>query len=455
MAKVRRKKRYGIPPRLKRVNHHAAGVDIGSRDHWVAVPQGSSKDGQDVKRFETFTSDLEEIANWLLACGVETVAMESTGVYWIPLFELLEERGLEILLVDTRQIKYVPGRKTDYLDCQWIQELHTFGLLRGAFRPDSQICELRGYVRQRAMLISEGSRHIQHIQKALEQMNVKLVEVLRDVTGKTGMRIIDAILNGEHDPESLAALRDRRCKHSEQTIAKALRGHWRDEHLFALKQAVDRWRFHTSLIDECHTKIEEVLGYLPDLSDGQPLPGAGGSKPNRRNALNFDGRGLLYQMTGVDLTAIEGIEEVTALTIISEIGTDMSRWENARKFASWLALCPGNNKTGGNNRSGRNRRSKNRAAQAFRLAANGLWNSKSALGAFLRRKAALRGKSVAVKATAHKLAKIVYSMLRYGAEYVVKSQDYYEQQYRDRRISNLQRHAKDLGFELVETEKAA
>jgi transposase len=454
MKKIRQKKRVGIPRSLKRINHHAAGVDIGSRFHAVAVPPGSSEDGEDVKFFDTFTIDLERLANWLAACGVNTVAMESTGVYWIPLYEMLEERGFEVLLADTRQIKFVPGRKTDYLDCQWIQELHSFGLLRGAFRPDDQICQLRGYVRQRAMLISESSRHIQHIQKALEQMNVKLVEVLRDVTGKTGMRIIDAILNGEHDPEVLAALRDRRCKHDEQTIAKALRGHWRDEHLFALKQAVVRWRFHTSLIAECHTMIEEVLGYLPDLSDGQPLPD-GGSKPKRRNEPDFDGRALLYQIAGVDLTAIEGIEGVTALTIISEIGTDMSRWANAHKFASWLALCPGNNKTGGHNRSGRNRRSTNRAAQAFRLAANGLWNSKSALGAFLRRKAAHRGKSIAIKATAHKLAKIVYSMLRYGTEYAMKSQDYYEQQYRERRVSNLHRHAKDLGFELVSAKETA
>jgi transposase len=378
--------------------------------------------------------------------------MESTGIYWIPLYEMLEERGLEVVLADTRQIKYVPGRKTDYLDCQWIQELHTYGLLRGAFRPADEICQLRAYVRQRAMLVSESSAYIQRIQKALEQMNVKLSEVIRDVTGMTGMKIITAILNGEHDPQVLATLRDHRCKRDEQTIAEALRGHWRDEHLFALKQSVDMWRYHSSLIDECHSKIEEVLGYMPDLSDGQLLTSTGKST-KRRNDLSFDGRAALFQMTGVDLTAIEGIEEVTALTIVSEIGIDMSRWENSHKFASWLALCPGNNKSGGYNRSGRNRRSSNRAAQALRLAANGLWNSKSALGAFLRRMAARRGKSVAIKATAHKLAKIVYSMLKHGAEYVAKSQDYYERMYRDRRISNLKRHAKDLGFEL--TPKAA
>lgn len=453
MAKIRRKKRIGLPRSLKRVNLHAAGVDVGATFHAVAVPPGSAKDGLDVRSFNTFTRDLERLVNWLTECGVDTVAMESTGVYWIPLYEMLEERGFEVVLADTRQIKYVPGRKTDYMDCQWIQELHTYGLLRGAFRPADEICQLRAYVRQRSMLVSESSGHVLRIQKALEQMNIKLTEVIRDITGKTGMGIITAIINGEHDPQILATLRDGRCKNDEKTIAEALRGHWRDEHLFCMKQAVDMWRNHTIMINECHSKIEEVLGYMPDLSGGQPLTSPGKSATKRRNDLNFDGRTALYEMTGVDLTAIEGINEVSALTIVSEIGTDMSRWDNSHKFASWLALCPGNNKSGGYNRSGRNRKSKNRASQAFRMAANGLWNSKAALGGQLRRIAARRGKGVAIKAIAHKIAKIVYSMLKYGAEYVAKSQDYYERRYRERRISNLKRHAKDLGFEL--TPKAA
>ena len=439
-----------MPRSLKRVNLHAAGIDIGSGFHAVAVPPGSSPNGKDVDFFDTFTSDLGALADWLEACGVDTVAMESTGVYWIPLYELLEARGFEVYLLDTRQIKYVPSRKTDILDCQWIQQLHTFGLLRPAFRPDDEICRLRAYVRQRSMLIAEGSKHIQHIQKALEQMNIKLSRVLREVTGKTSMLIINAILAGERDPQRLAAFRQGGCKNDEATIAKALEGNWREEHLFALRQAVDLWQYHKSKVSECDVEIEKLFGSQFDLTDGEPLDPSGKGQSKRRNELHFDGRTALYQMTGVDLTAIEGIDELTALTIISEIGTDMSRWPNASKFASWLALCPGNNKTGGRNRSGRNRRSANRAAQALRLAAQTLYRSKSALGAFLRRKAAHRGKAVAIKATAHKLAVLVYSMLKYGTEYVSRTQEQYEQSYKERRIANVKRHAKELGFTLIE-----
>lgn len=449
--KIRRKRQRSLPRSLKRVNLHAAGVDIGSRFHSAAVPPGSSTDGQDVKNFDTFTADLAALADWLETCGVDTVAMESTGVYWIPLYEVLEGRGFEVNLVDTSQIKYVPGRKTDILDCQWIQELHTFGLLRAAFRPDDTICQLRAYVRQRGSLITDGSMHIQHMQKALEQMNVKLTEVLREVTGKTGMSIINAILDGERDPQRLATLRHGGCKNDEATIAKALTGNWREEHLFELRQSVDLWLYYKGKIAECDTEIEKHLGEQVDLTDGESLAPAGKGRSKRRNDLHFDGRTALFRLTGVDLTAIEGIEELSALTIISEIGTDMSRWSDAKKFASWLKLCPGNNRTGGRNRSGRNRRSSNRAAQAFRLAAQTLWRSKTALGAFLRRKASHRGMPVAIKATAHKLAVLVYSMFKYGTEYVSRSQEQYEKQHRERRIANLKRHAKDLGFALAET----
>jgi len=423
---------------------------VGSRFHLIAVPPGSSPDGIDVKTFDSFTDDLRKAAVWLHECGVDTIAIESTGVYWIPLYEVLEEAGIEVCLCDTRQIKSVPGRKTDVLDCQWIQQLHTFGLLRPAFRPDEVICRLRAYTRQRSMLVTEGSKHIQHIQKALEQMNIKLTEVLRETTGKTSMLIIDAILAGERDPQKLAAFRQRGCKNSEETIAKALEGNWREEHLFALRQAVEMWRYHTAKVAECDIEIEKLLGTMPDVSDGEPLPptGKGGSK--RRNELHFDGRTALYQLTGVDLTAIEGIDELTALKVISEIGTEMTPWRTSAHFASWLALCPGNNVTGGRNRSGRNRRSANRAAQALRLAAQTLFSSKSALGAFLRRKAAHRGKRIAIKATAHKLAVMIYSMLKNGTEYVARTQEQYEQQYRDRRIANLKRNAKELGFTLAE-----
>lgn len=450
MAKTHRKRQPRMEDSFEAVNPDAAGIDIGSRFHVVSVPTGSSADGRDVQTFDTFTDDLLRLARWLQDCGVGTVAMESTGVYWIPTYELLEECGLEVCLCDTRQVKSVPGRKTDVIDAEWLQVLHTFGLLRPAFRPDDVICQLRAYVRQRSMLISESSKHIQHIQKALEQMNIKLREVLREVTGKTSMSIIEAILAGERDPHKLASLRQAGCKNDEATIAKALHGNWRTEHLFALRQAVELWRYHGTKIAECDVEIENLLGILPDQTDGEPLPATKKGSYRRRNDLHFDGRTALYKMTGVDLTAIEGIDELTALTIVSEIGTDVSRWPSAKKFASWLGLCPGNNVTGGRRRSGRNRRNLNRAAQALRLAAQTLTRSKSALGAFLRRKAAHRGMKIAIKATAHKLAKLVYSMLKYGTEYVSRTQEQYEDQHRERRIANLKRNAKELGFTLVE-----
>ena len=444
-----------MPPHLETVNEHAAGVDIGSRQHSVAVPVGSCQPGHEVLFFDTFTPDLNALADWLEKCNVDTVAMESTGVYWIPLYELLVERGFEVLLVDTSQIKYAPGRKTDYLDCQWIQKLHTFGLLTGAFRPDNEICEMRGYVRQRSMLVEEGSKPVQHIQKALEQMNVKLTSVVRDVMGKTGLSIIEAILDGQRTPEKLAQLRHVNCKTDEATFVKALQGNWRQEHLFALRQSLDLWRYYKTKIRECNEEIEKYLGDQYDLSGGQKLTPRKTKRPNRRNELSFDGRTLLYQMTGVDLTAVEGIEESTALTLISEIGTDMTLWGNSKRFSSWLKLCPGNNKSGGYNKSGKNRKSANRAAQALRLAAQTVGRSNTALGAFYRRKAATRGSSIAIKATAHKLAVIVYNMLRYGTDYVARSQEQYEEQYRKRQLRNLKRQAKRFGYELSQLQETA
>jgi len=312
---------------------------------------------------------------------------------------------------------------------------------------------LRAFCRQRSMLIAESSKHIQHMQKALEQMNIKLSSVIREVTGATGMAIINAILAGERDPDRLAALRHPGCKNDKPTIAKALHGNWREEHLFALRQAIELWDYHKSKIAECDAEIERLLGTQVDLSDGKPLQPRP-AKMKRRNNLHFDGRTALYHMTGVDLTAIEGIDELTALTIIGEIGTDMTRWRTSGHFASWLALCPGNNKTGGYNRSGRNRRSSNRVAQALRIAAQTLYRSDSALGAFLRRKSAHRGKSIAIKATAHKLAVLVYSMLKHGTEYVARTQEQYEKAHQERRIANLKRQAKQFGLTLVEAPAA-
>lgn len=438
-----------LPPGLERVNLHAAGIDVGGGMHAVAVPTGSSRDGGDVKEFEAFTEDLHAIADWLEECDVRTVAMESTGVYWIPLYELLESRGFEVHLVDPRQLKSAPGRKTDILDCQWLQQLHTYGLLRGGFRPNENICRLRSYVRQRATLVRYASYHVLHMQKALDQMNIKLRRVITEVTGTTGMRIIKAILQGERDPHTLAAMRDARCKNDQAAIAKALEGTWREEHLFELKHAVELYETFQEKIRECDHEIEDYLATLETTGARHPQSDLPTSK-RRRNAPHFDVQTALHRTSGVDLTRIEGIDATTALKVISEIGLDVSAWPTVKHFASWLSLCPGNNKSGGRQRSGRTVRSSNRIAEALRLAARSLWNSKSATGAYLRRKAAHKGMPKAITATAHRLARYVYRMLKYGTDYAVKSQEEAEQRLKEKQIKSLQRRAAALGFELTQ-----
>ncbi len=336
-----------LPTELQQVNLHAAGIDIGATSHFVAVP--SSGDPQPVRDFGAFTRDLHQLADWLESCGVETVAMESTGVYWIPVFEVLEERGFEVKLVDPRQLKRAPGRKTDVLDCQWLQQLHTFGLLAGAFRPPDQVCVLRSYLRQRENLVQSATREIQHMQKALTQMNIQLHHVLTDVTGATGMAIIRTILAGERDPRVLAKLRDYRCKNDEATIAKALEGTWREEHLFAIQQAVDLHDIYQEKIKACDTRIRATLQTFADRSEGAPVPKRSKDKGRKRRALApaFDLHPELFRMTGVDVTSLDGIEPLTALQILSETGIDPSPWPTEKHFASWLGLCPGSKKSGG------------------------------------------------------------------------------------------------------------
>ena len=435
-----------LPAELSRVNLNAAGIDVGASSHFAAVPQDRWE--QPVREFEAFTADLYRLADWLAECGVETVAMESTGVYWIPLFGVLEERGFEVLLVDPSRIKNVPGRKTDVLDCQWLQRLHTYGLLSGSFRPEGEIRRLRSYLRQRAMLVEYASHHIQHMQKALTQMNVKLQHVISDITGKTGMMIIEAIVGGERNPRKLAQLRDPRTRATEATIAKSLQGHWREEHIFELTQALELYRTYQDKIAQCDREIERQLERFEDHSDGAPPAGDGG-KRGQGNAPRFDLRSHLYRMTGVDLTRIDGVDGFTALKVISEIGTDMTRWPTAKHFASWLGLSPNNRITGGKVISSRTKASANRAAAALRLAANALHRSNSALGAFLRRKKAQLGAPKAITATAHKLARIIYSMLRSGQGYVDAGAQYYESQYRERALRAAKRRAAQLGHRLV------
>ena len=435
-----------LPAPLPHLNLNAAAIDIGSTSHFVAVPEG--RDTVSVREFATFTAELHRLADWLAQCGVDTVVMESTGVFWIPVFELLEQRGFTVLLVNARHVKNVTGRKSDVLDCQWLQQLHTYGLLNGAFRPEDQIVVLRSYLRQRAMLVQYASAHIQHMQKALQQMNVLLHQVVADITGVTGLKIIHAILEGERDPQRLAMLRDYRCKHSVAVIAQSLAGNYRPEHLFALQQAVTLYETYQAQIVACDQQIEQYLATFPPVTlEPPPTP----AKPRQRtgNPFHFDVHTQVYRLTGVDLTRIDGIDAATALTLVSEIGTDLGRWPTVKHFSSWLGLCPGTKKSGGKVLSSKTQPSANWAAAALRLAATSLYRSRSALGAYLRRMSAKLGKAQAVTATAHKLARLVYSLLKHGGEYADAGQDYYERQYRERVVQNLTRRAKELGFVLV------
>lgn len=433
-------------PALPRLHPNAAGMDVGSASHWVAVPP--DRDERPVREFAAFTADLYRLADWLKECGVETVALESTGVYWIPVFQVLEERGFAVKLVDARQLKRVPGRKTDVQDCQWLQQLHSFGLLEGAFRPDGQVVVLRSYMRQRAMLVSYAGQHVQHMQKALVQMNVQLQQVVSDITGVTGMRIIRAILGGERDPQRLAALRDGRTKQPQAVIAKALEGDWRAEHLFALAQAVELVDLYQAKIAACDERIQAQMQTFADQSDGAPPP-AGPAPRKDRHDLGFDATAELFRMTGVDLTAVNGLAAHTVLKVLSETGVDMSKWPSAGHFSAWLGLAPNNRVSGGKVLSRRTLPSANRAAAALRVAAQALHHSKSALGAFLRRKASQIGMPKAITATAHKLARIIYALLTQGAAFVDHGQDYYERQYHERVLKSLARRAKELGYDLA------
>jgi len=333
-----------MPARLSKFNLDAAGIDIGATEHFVAVPAGRCENT--VRSFGTFTADLKGLAEWLLSCGIKTVAMESTGVYWIPVFEILEARGLEVKLVQPSKIRNAPGRKTDVLDCQWIQQLHSYGLLEGSFRPDEQINILRSYMRQRDRFVRQAADHVRHMQKALMQMNVQLHHVLSDITGLTGMLIIDAILAGERDPERLAKLRDHRCHKDEATIALALQGHWREDHVFELRQAVEMFHFIEQSLAALDQRIEAHLKTFDDKSAGEQLPARPRQRKHSSHEPTFDMRNLLYRVAGVDLTQIDGVGGHLALGLISEIGTDMSKWPTDKHFASWLTLCPSNHTTG-------------------------------------------------------------------------------------------------------------
>jgi transposase len=442
-----------MPPHLRHINTMAAGIDIGSKSHFVAVPEGC--DEVSVREFKSFTADLYELAAWLKKCNITTIAMESTGVYWIPLYELLETAGFEVKLVDARHVKNVSGRKTDVLDCQWIQQLHTYGLLNGAFRPSEQICILRAYSRQRSNLIQQAASEINHLQKALSLMNLQLSNVISDITGDTGMKIIRAIIRGERDPKLLSTYRNSGCKNSVEVIEKSLEGNYREEHIFALTQAMELYDVYQEKIAECDRRIEIKLSQFNtrkevDEEDLKERAVKRKGKGRSKNAPLFNLKTHLIRVTGVDLTAIPGIESTSAFKIISEIGLDLSRWETSKQFASWLGLCPGNKVSGGKRLSGKSKRTSNLAANALRMAASTLYRSQTALGAFFRRLKSRLGAPKATTAAAHKLAVIIFTMLKNGVEYIESGQHYYEKQYRERTIKNLIKRAKTLGFTLVE-----
>jgi len=443
--------------RLQVTNPHAAGIDIHAAVHFVAVDacdvpagfvSGDPQLPKGVRKFGAYTCDLEALAAWLKDCHVKTVAMESTGVYWIALYELLEQKGFTVILVDPRQTKHAPGRpKSDVLDCQWIQRLHSYGLLTASFRPANEIVVWRGYQRHREMLIRYAGQHVQHMQKAMEEMNVKLTEVVNDIVGLTGMKIIKDIVRGVRDPAKLAKNRHDRCHASEAEIANSLRGNWREEHLFAHKQALQMYEFYQRQMRDCDEKIEACLRTFADKSGGEVLAPKPRKKP--ANGVPFDARTLLFQMAGVDLTAIEGISELTALVILSEIGTDLSRFASEKNFVSWLGLCPNHRGSAGRISSRRVRKGANRAARALRLAGQACHHAKNALGAFYRRIQARCGGPKAVVATARKIAERVYRLLKYGKEYVRQGEKAYEEAYRLRTLKGMARKAETLGYKLV------
>ena len=450
MKNNRHRKRRTSPTVFERINPDIAGIDCGSAEHYVAVP--TDRAAEPVQSFTTFTADLHRLADWLTACRVTSVAMEATGVYWIPVYEILEARGFTVLLVNARQLKNVPGRKSDVTDCEWIRDLHSVGLLRGSFRPPDAIVTLRGYLRHRQTLIETAGIHHQRMQKALVQMNLQLPLVVSDITGVTGLRILRDIVGGQRDPHRLAEHRDYRCKASKAEIVAALTGNYRPEHVFVLQQ-------NLALFDACQTQMagcdRAIEDHLHQLTGDQPVPAAALPAPRvtkkpADNEPRFELRTLLHRLTGADLSQIDGITPYSALKLITEIGTDMTRWPTEHHFTSWLTVAPKNRISGGRLLSSRTQPSANRAAAILRMAAMTVGRTRTALGAFYRRLAARIGKPQAITATARKLAILVYRTLAGTLVYRDPGPDVYEGQQRARILRRLQQRATALGFDLVD-----
>jgi transposase len=447
MPRARKTKVQTIQPVI---NPHAAGADMGAREIYVALPGALSS--EPVRSFPTFTEDLRALVAWLQSFGIKTVAMEATSVYWIPLAELLEEADIEVCLVNPRHVKNVPGRKTDVMDCQWLQYLHSVGLLRGAFRPAAEVRGVRALWRQRDALVRHSSWHIQHMHKALDQMNLQIHHVLADITGQTGTAIVEAILQGEREPAVLARHRDKRVKATEATLVKALSGYYRAEHLFCLKQAFDGHNFLQKQVAELDAELGRRLNELapPAKAEADPLP-AGKPKSAGKAAPGFEAHGLLARLHGVDLCAVPGINVLTAQTLWSELGGDLSAFPTGKHFASWLGVCPDNRISGGKVLSARTRPSTNRVARALRMAAQALHHAKNELGEHYRRMRAKLGGAAAITAVANKLARIVYVLITTRQPYRPDLHDGTSQLHRNRTLARLKAKAKDLGFQLIPT----
>jgi transposase len=437
---------------------NAAGIDIGAREIFIAVPP--DRDEHPVRVFSTFTEDLQKMAKWLVSCGITTAAMESTGVYWIPLYDVLEQHGVKPCLVNARGMKNVPGRRTDWHECQWLQFLHSVGLLRAAFRPEGDICAVRSLMRHRAELVEMASQHIQHMHKALTQMNVQIQHVISDITGLTGLGIVDRIIEGERDPAVLAKLRDWRIKASEETIRKSLEGNWRPEHVFTLKQSRNSYRHYQEQIAVCDEEIEKrLVAFQPRVDPEQrPLPPDRKRQRHSRKKKDgnpkagFDLRTESYKLFGVDLTQIPGLMAMI-LTLFSEVGRDMSRWPTAGHFVSWLALCPDNDISGGRVLWRGMRRVRNRAGHLFRLAAYSLHHDETPLGDYLRRMKSKLGPAAATTATAHKIAIIFYTMVKKQVEYDESIWAQRDAARAKRFEAKLERQAHQLGYKLIPIEE--
>jgi transposase len=430
----------------------AAGIDIGATEVFVAVP--ADRDPEPIRSFETFTEDLETLADWLEHCRIRTVAMESTGVFWIPLFQILEKRNIQVQLVNARHVKNVPGRKTDVEDCQWLQHLHSVGLLRGSFRPDDEICAIRSLWRHRDNLIQLATVHLQHMQKALDQMNLQIHHVISDLTGATGLAIVDAILGGERDPHRLAKLRDWRIKASEATIMKSLVGDYREEHVFVLRQSVEGYRSYQKMIENLDIEVKRRMASLPSRVDPveRPLRKERNPRKTPRRTEPSELRRELYRAFGVDLTQVPGINPLTAQVLLTEVGTNLARFPTAAAFCSWLRLCPEPRISGGQVLSSKTRPTKNRAALGLRLAAQALHRSQTYLGDYFRRMKARLGAPSAITAVAHKLARIVYHLICNQQEYDTSVFQEQERRTQDRKRRRLQAQAHELGFRLIPAE---